>query len=243
MEGHCLVATHLSSLNSSTPSSVVLSTARQNAPLPSHLENDVPAEHATYSSVLTTSTTGTLLLRVIHDGAVVELSALSTPVPPLRIIFPAHILSKPALFLWQETELYLLVVTDIGSLFYLVIPIDGFKLWQDQTGNVWHREYFIRNIPREHIQQCAFHAQGIHSVAITLPNGHLLRIEAVEAELLDYDGHEGQPFSLISMKLNLALTSVRHLTRRMGRNGLPPRLILFIPYILSSHSNWTIGSV
>jgi len=189
MEGFCLVATHLSSLNSSTPSSVVVSTARQNAPLPSTIhDNDIPAEHATCSSILTTSTTGTILLRVIHGGVVVELSAPSASVAPLRIIFPAVVLSKPALFLWKETELHLLVMTDIASLFRLVIPIDGFKLWQDQTGSVWPREYFIRNMPREHIRQCAFHALGTHSVAVGLPNGDLLRIEA---ESFGYDGHEG----------------------------------------------------
>lgn len=192
MEGFCLVATHLSSLNTSSPSSVVVSTARQNAPLPATTpENDLPAEHATCSAIFTTPTTGTILLRVIHGGVLVELSALSSPVAPLRIIFPALVVSKPALFLWQETELHLLIMTDIGSLFRLLIPIDGFKLWQDQTASVWPREYFIRNISREHIRQCAFHAQGTHSVAVSLPNGDLLRIEA---ESLGYDGHEGKRF-------------------------------------------------
>jgi nuclear pore complex protein Nup160 len=201
MEGFCLVATHLSSLNSSTPSSVVVSTARQNAPSPSTShENDIPAEHATYSSILTASTTGTILLRVIHGGVVVELSAPSASVTPLRIVFPALVLSKPALFFWKETELHLLVMTDIASLFRLVIPIDGFKLWQDQKASIWPREYFIRNMPREHIRQCAFHALGTHSVAVSLPNGDLLRIEA---ESFGYDGHEGQPFSLIPESLTL----------------------------------------
>lgn len=196
MEGFCLVATHLSSLYTS-PSSVVVSTARQNAPLPATTpENDLPAEHATGSSIFTTPTTGTILLRVVNGGILVELSALSAPVDPLRIVFPALVLSKPALFLWQETELHLLVMTDIGSLFRLVIPIDGFKLWQDHTASVWPREYLVRNVSRELTRRCAFHAQGTHSVALSLPNGDLLRIEA---ESLGYDGHEGQPFSSISI--------------------------------------------
>ena len=240
MEGFCLVATHLSSRNSSTPSSVVVSTARQNAPLPSTHENDIPAEHATCSCILTTSTTGTILLRVIHGGVVVELSTPSSPVAPLRIIFPALILSKPALFLWQETELHLLVMTDIASLFRLVIPIDGINLWQDQTRSAWPREYFIKNMPREHIRQCAFYAQGTHSVAVSLPNGDLLRIEA---ESFGYDGHEGQPLSLISIRFNLGLTRVLRLSRRVGRDGLPPWLLPVVPYLLPPYSSWNFGSI
>lgn len=201
MEDFCLVATHLSSLTSAPSFNVILSTTRQNVPLPSVVtDNDVPAEHATCARLLTAGTIGTVLFRVIHGGAVVELSALSALVPPLRIVFPALVLPDPALFLWKETELHLLVLTDIGSLYRLIIPIDGLKLWQDQSENVWPREYFIRNLPRENIRECVMHAQGIHCIAVSLPNGGLLRIEA---ELLGYDGLDGKPVFLVSIKLEL----------------------------------------
>jgi len=206
MDEFCLVATHLSSLNCTPPSNIVVSTARQNVPLPSVAhENDLPAEHAMCSHLTTTPMAGTILLRVIHGGAVVELSALSAPIPPLRIIFPALVVPTPSLFLWKENELHLLVVTDIGSLYRLLIPIEGPRLWEDQTENIWPREYFIRNLPREHIRECVAHAQGTHSVAVSLPNGDLLRIEA---ESLGYDGHEGKHFPSISIKFQLDLTCV-----------------------------------
>lgn len=192
MEDFCLVATHLSSLTPAPSFNVVLPTARKNVPLPSVVsDNDVPAEHATSTGLLTTGSIGTVLFRVIHGGAVVELSALSAPVPPLRIIFPALVIPDPALFLWKETELHLLVLTNIASLYRLIIPVDGLKLWQDQSENVWPREYFVKNLPRENTRECVVHAQGIYCLAVSLPNGGLLRIEA---ESLGYDGLDGKPF-------------------------------------------------
>ncbi|KAF9535022.1 nucleoporin Nup120/160-domain-containing protein [Crepidotus variabilis] len=188
MEELCLVATHLSSVNTGPTAYFNVQTQRQNAPLPSPIQdNDFPADHATCSQALTTPTTGTILLRLIQGGVVVELTALSAPVPPLRVIFPATVIPNPTIFLWKETELHLLAVTDIGSLHRIVIPLDGFKLWQDQTENIWPREYFISNLPSESIRQCFAHAQGTHSIAIALPSGVLLRIEA---ESMGYDGQE-----------------------------------------------------
>ena len=190
MDELCLVATHLSSLNYSPSSNIIVQTARQNAPLPSTIhDNDIPSDHATCSFVLTTPTTGTILLRVIHGGVVVELTSLSNPVPPIRIVLPAVVLPTPSLFLWEEKELHLLLITDIGSLYRLVIPVEGFKLWQNQTDSIWPREYFIQSIPQEHIRECAVHAQGSHCVAVSLPNGALLRLEA---EPMGYDGHDGK---------------------------------------------------
>ncbi|KAF8974708.1 nucleoporin Nup120/160-domain-containing protein [Flammula alnicola] len=188
MDEYFLVASHISSLSSAPPSTFIVETARQNAPLPTGIQdNDLPIDHATCGSVLRTSTTGTILLRVIHGGLIVELISLSTPVPPIRIVFPAVVLPTPSLFLWEESELHLLLATDIGSLYRLIIPIDGLKLWQDQTESIWPREYFIRNLPAEHARECAVHVQGTHCVAISLPNGVLLRLEA---ESMGYDGHD-----------------------------------------------------
>lgn len=188
MDDHFLVATHLSSLQLPAPSTVIIQTARQNAPLPSNIQNDLPEEHATYSFVLNTLTTGTVLLRLIHGGLIVELVSLSTQVPPIRFVFPAVVLPSPSLFLWEESELHLLLVTDIGSLYRLLIPINGLKLWQDHIDNIWPREHFIQNLPPECVKNCLVHPQGTHCVAVSLPNGVMLRLEA---EAMGYDGHDG----------------------------------------------------
>jgi nuclear pore complex protein Nup160 len=98
------------------------------------------------------------------------------------------VLPTPSLFIWEGSELHLLLVTDIGSLYRTVIPIDGLNLWKGQTKSIWPREYFIRNLPVEQAKECMVHVQGTHCVAVTLPNGVLLRLEA---ESMGYDGHEG----------------------------------------------------
>ncbi|KAF8204833.1 nucleoporin Nup120/160-domain-containing protein [Pholiota molesta] len=188
MDDYYLVASHISPLSSIPPLSFVVQTTRQNAPLAAGVhDNDLPIDHATCSSVLTTPATGTILLRVIHGGLIVELISLSTPVPPLRIVFPATVLPAPSLFLWGESELHLILATDIRSLHRLIIPIDGLKLWQNQVESIWSREYAIRNLPAEHTTGCAVHVQGTHCVAISLPNGVLLRLEA---ESMGYDSHD-----------------------------------------------------
>ncbi|KAF9481999.1 hypothetical protein BDN70DRAFT_875624 [Pholiota conissans] len=187
MVEHCLVASHISPL-SSTPSTFVVRTARQDAPLATGVhDNDLPVEHATCSSLFTSPATGNILLRVIHGGLIVELISLSTSVPPLRIVFPATILPNPSLFLLEDSELHLVLATDICSLYRLTIPVDGDKLWQDQTESIWYREYGIQNLPPAYTGQCAVHVRGMYCVVITLPNGGLLRLES---ESMSYDGHE-----------------------------------------------------
>ena len=207
MDDHFLVATHLSSLQLPAPSTVIIQTARQNAPLPSNIQNDLPEEHATYSFVLNTLTTGTILLRLIHGGLIVELVSLSTQVPPIRFVFPAVVLPSPSLFLWEESELHLLLVTDIGSLYRLLIPINGLKLWQDHIDNIWPREHFIQNLPPECVKNCLVHPQGAHCVAVSLPNGVMLRLEA---EAMGYDGHDGMHriSSVPKHELELTLVSI-----------------------------------
>lgn len=201
MDDYYLVASHISPLSSTPPSSFVVQTTRQNAPLAAGVQdNDLPIDHATCSSVLTTPATGMILLRVIHGGLIVELISLSTPVPPLRIVFPATVLPAPSLFLWGESELHLILATDIRSLYRLIIPVDGLKLWQNQVESIWSREYAIRNLPAEHMRGCAVHVQGTHCVAISLPNGVLLRLEA---ESMGYDSHDGTPYFSSQVRLEL----------------------------------------
>ncbi|KAG6861191.1 hypothetical protein C0995_002818 [Termitomyces sp. Mi166 len=172
-----LVATQLLSLFPSQPISIPLQTLRQGVPLPPALDDsEPPAEHAIYSSVLHTQATGTILLRVLHGGLVIEVSSLSTEVPALRFIFPGAIISSPAIFLWESTELHVLTVANTGSLFRIVIPIEtGRELWRAQTTNVWHREHLFKNM--EDAQGGLVHVQGIHSVLVGSRNGSLLRLE------------------------------------------------------------------
>ncbi|RDB20540.1 hypothetical protein Hypma_012453 [Hypsizygus marmoreus] len=172
-----LVATQLSSLFPSQATSIPLQTVRQDIPLPpAHSESDAPAEHATYSSVLHTPVTGTILLRVIHGGLIVELVSLSTEIPPLRLIFPGPIIPSPAVFLWESKELHVLAIADIGSLYRVVIPVgSGRELWQHQIANVWPREYLLKNF--SDLKQGLVHVHGIDCVAVGLPNGSLLRLE------------------------------------------------------------------
>ncbi|KAF8227965.1 hypothetical protein L208DRAFT_1490549 [Tricholoma matsutake] len=172
-----LVATHLSSLFPSHATSIPLQTTRQGVPLPAApQESDPPAEHAAHSSLLHTPLTGTILLRVLHGGLIIELVSLSTEVPPIRFIFPAAILPSPAMFLWDSTELHVLAVTQRGSLYRLVIPVDnGHELWLNRGDDIWPREYLIKNI--SDTIDGIVHVQGTDCVAIGLPSGSLLRLE------------------------------------------------------------------
>jgi len=190
MDGSLLVATQLSSLFPSSQSTAIpISTTRQKIPLPpAHKETDPLAEHATYSSLLHTPTTGTILLRVLHGGLILEIISLSTEVPPIRFVFPAAVLPSPAIFLWESSELHVLAVTTTGSLYRLVITVGSeHELWRDQVGNIWSREYLIKNIAES--VEGLVHVQGTHCVAIGLPNGSLLRMET---ENLGYEDNDGE---------------------------------------------------
>ncbi|KAG5654657.1 hypothetical protein H0H81_009905 [Sphagnurus paluster] len=184
MDAGFLVATQLSSLFPVQATSIPLQTSRQGIPLPgSPSDGEPPAEHATYSSVLHTTTTGTIVIRVLHGGLIIELVSLSTEVLPIRFVFPAPVVSSPAVFLWETSELHLLAVTDIGSLYRVVIPItNGRELWRNQAANIWPREYLLNNV--EDAKEGLVHVQGTHCVVIGLPNGTVLRLEN------DYVGEE-----------------------------------------------------
>ncbi|KAF8076014.1 nucleoporin Nup120/160-domain-containing protein [Lyophyllum atratum] len=177
MDTGFLVATQLSSLFPSQATSIPIQTSRQGVPLPAApSESDPPAEHATYSSVLQTPVTGTILLRVLHGGLIIELVSLSTEVLPIRFIFPGRVRPSPAMFLWESSELHVLAVADTGSLYRLVIPIgNGRELWRNQAANIWPREYLLKNT--EDAKEGLVHVHGTHCVLIGLPNGSLLRLE------------------------------------------------------------------
>lgn len=178
MDGGFLVATQLSALFPSQGISIPIQTTRQRTPLPAApQEFDPPAEHASYSTVLHTPITGTILLRVLHGGLIIELISLSTEVAPIRFVFPAMVLPSPAIFLWESSELHILAVTGTSSLYRLVIPIGtGRDLWRDQASAIWPHEYLINHFPET--VEGLVHAQGTHCVSIGLPNGSVLRLEA-----------------------------------------------------------------
>lgn len=137
MEGGVLVSTQVSALfPSAQATSIPIQTSRQNAPLPPlPAESDPPVEHALDSVVFHSDVTGTILLRVILAGLIVELISLTHDLPPIRFVFPAPVLSSPVLFFWQPNELHLIVVTKMASLYCLILPAgDPTRLWNDVLG-------------------------------------------------------------------------------------------------------------
>jgi len=190
-----IVSTHISSLAASVPTTVPIRTIRQHLPLPQpHDQNNIPNEHAIFSSLIDSEATGTILLRLIHGGLIVELVSLSTDVAPLRLVFPASLLDSPSMFM-EDSKLHVLAVTEFGSLYRLIVPIDGRNLWRNRADNVWPKEYLITNLPQD-TRGCFVQAQGPYCIGISLPNGSLLRLEA---NSLGYDGHEGMSwFTLVA---------------------------------------------
>jgi nuclear pore complex protein Nup160 len=113
--GELLVAAHLTSLfPSSQLTAIPIPTSRPNAPLPpAPGASGPPAEHAIYSTALQTPTAGTIILRVLHQGLILELLSLSTDITPIRFVFPSPVTPSPAIFLWQGAEIHVIAVTSI----------------------------------------------------------------------------------------------------------------------------------
>ncbi|KAJ6567297.1 hypothetical protein DFH09DRAFT_1156619 [Mycena vulgaris] len=217
MERGLIVAAQLSSLFPSIQAtSIPIQTSRHTSSLPPVPDaSDPPPEHASYSAVLHTPYTGTILLRVLHGGLILEIVSLSTGVAPVRFVFPALVLPSPALFLW-ETQLHIVAVTDTGSLYRLVLPLDGgLDLWLHQTANTWTREYLIKNFSGN--IDGLVHVQGTHCVVISQSGGSLLRLET---EYLGSNGSDDEWSETIFQHTSFlsSLTS-------------------FLPNLTSNHSN------
>lgn len=189
MSGNILVGSDLSSLfPESQAISVLVQTSRQNIPLPQ--EPASLAGHATHAAVLHTPSTGTILLRVLDGGLIIQLTSLSNDINPIQFVFPSPLLPSPAVFLWESNELHVLAVTVTGSLYRLVIPVhEDLKLWADNVAGVWTREYLIKNYSGT--MEGLVHVQGTHCVVIGLPSGSLLRLET------EYLGNEGTDGALL----------------------------------------------
>lgn len=225
-----LVSTPLSPLYSQSPISIPIRTSRQQLPLPPNpSDSDIHPEHATFSTVLTTSAHGTIVLRLLHAGVIAELLSLSYQVTPIRFVFPAAVLPNLGLFLTESEVLHVLAVTTSGSLYRLVVSVDGRNLWQSQSDVVCSREYHIVNFPEG--EKPLVHVEGTHSVTIALPNASILRLEASS---VGDDGQEGE-----CREPRKCPDHNFVIRRRMDGDGFPPR---FIPHVVDFFPAATVWS-
>ncbi len=174
-----LVSTHLSDVYSPLQTTAItISTSKPYVPFPPQASDDEPPpEHAQHASFFNSVQTGVILLRLIHNGLIVELVSLSTETPPIRFVFPYTVLPNPALVLWETRELHILAVTASGSLFRIVLPLQTpQQLWSPHMVNNWCREYHLKYV-KDNLQ-AVVQVQGTHSVALALTNGSLVRLDA-----------------------------------------------------------------
>ncbi len=174
-----LISTHLSDIYSPFQTDAFsVQTSKSHVPFPPTPQDDhPPIEHAQHASFFHSVQTGVILLRLIHDGLIVELVSLSTETPPIRFVFPYTVLPNPALVLWESRELHILTVTASGSLYRLVIPIQSpQQLWSTSMVNNWCREYHLKNA--QDSLQALVHVQDPHTLVLALTNGSLIRLDA-----------------------------------------------------------------
>jgi hypothetical protein len=174
-----LISTHLSDVYSPLQTeSISISTSKPHVPFPPQASDDEPPpEHAQYASFFHSVQTGLILLRLIHNGLILELISLSTETPPIRFVFPYTVLPNPALVLWETRELHILAITASGSLYRLVLPLQTpQQLWSTHMVNNWCREYPLKYV-QEYLQG-QVQVQGTHTVAVGLTDGSLIRLDA-----------------------------------------------------------------
>ncbi|KAI0307403.1 nucleoporin Nup120/160-domain-containing protein [Multifurca ochricompacta] len=174
-----LISTHISDVYSPLQAATIsIQTSKPHVPLPPHATDDEPPpEHAQYASFFHSVQTGVILLRLIHNGLIIELISLSTETPPVRFVFPYTILPNPALILWETRELHILAATASGSLYRIIVPLQTpQQLWSTHMVNNWCREYHLKNV--QDSLQALVQVQGAHSVAFALTNGSLIRLDA-----------------------------------------------------------------
>ena len=208
MESTALVAAQISSLYPCSQAiSVVVNTHRIDVPLPPASDS----EHATYSELFYTEITGTILLRVIRDGQIIELISLSTDAPPIRFIYPAPVLPNPSIVWNPAQELHILAVTTIGSLFRITVPIsDGAHLWHTASMLTLSTREYVINKAKSDPAKAIVHVQGLYSVAVAYPEGSLLRLEL---EQLGEGNENGAHIFATSFKLTLTVSCVRSVVR------------------------------
>nr|GAT46227.1 predicted protein [Mycena chlorophos] len=178
MERGLIAAAQLSSLF--PPAQATSITIHTTRPTPSLTPDasTLPVEHASHAALLHTPVTGTILLRVLHGGVILEIVSLSTGVAPLRFVFPSPVLSAPAIFLW-ESELHILAVTNAGSLYRLTVPVDpGMGLWLRQANTISQSEYHIKHFVGTGTMDGLVHVHGTHCIIISQHGGSILRLES-----------------------------------------------------------------
>ncbi|KAH9036608.1 nucleoporin Nup120/160-domain-containing protein [Lactarius pseudohatsudake] len=174
-----IISTHLSDIYSPFQTDALsVQTSKSHLPFPpTPADDEPPIEHAQHASFFHSVQTGAILLRLIHNGLIVELVSLSTETQPIRFVFPYTVLPNPALVLWQSRELHVLAVTASGSLYRLVIPIQSpQQLWSTPMVNNWCREYHLKNV--QDSLQALVHVHDVHSLVLALTNGSLIRLDA-----------------------------------------------------------------
>ncbi|KAK2466397.1 hypothetical protein APHAL10511_002039 [Amanita phalloides] len=228
MDAGCLLPALLPAL---PPTAIPIPTARPSAapassPRPA-LDPDSPPDHSLFATIFLSPVAGSLLLRLLHDGLVLELISLASDLPPLRFVFPAPLLSAPAIFAPHPAELHILAVTTAASLFRLVIPVSSPpRLWKEDTANIWIREYLIKTPAPELLGPV--HVHSIHCLAVALVHGALLRIESEslasgdqQDEWVETTFHHGSFLSSLSSFLPMQSAGDHHASEIVSMTTVP----------------------
>ena len=188
MQSSILVAAQVSSLfPSSHALNVPVKTRRPR--LNDSLQSSSDSEHAIYAEIYNIDITGSILLRVIHDGHILELISLSTDAPPLRFIFADPVIPNPTVMGNPNQEIHIIAVTTAGSLFRIVVPVpDAAPLWQSTTiPSISIREYLV-NKWRADWSAVLVHVQSTYWVTLASADGAILRLDAEQVGQDDEDG-------------------------------------------------------
>ncbi len=207
MEGEILVAAQLSSLYVPTQAHHVQVPTAKATDFPVSADPNFPAEHAVYSTVLQSTQTGTFLLRVLHEGLILELISLSMDILPIRFVLQSPVQSAPGLFLWEDQELHIIALTHAGSLHRLIIPLrENQDLWKNELSNISTREYLVKAYA-DGVKGVVY-VHGTHCVAVGLENGALLRFDT---EYSGATGSTGESLHLIALRHILTTHTTRYL--------------------------------
>ncbi|CAE6454482.1 unnamed protein product [Rhizoctonia solani] len=163
-----VVYTHISGLSTNVVPVEIPSQVRHEG----REELDGFVEHAEYATTIHAHDAGTVLLRVLDGGHMLELMALESGMRAARFSFASKIALQPALMMLGIAELHVLVVTLDGSVFRLrfVLP----HLWT--STQYAPKEYRITSIslPIDGI----VHIAEVGVVFIGLNDGSVLRLTA-----------------------------------------------------------------
>ncbi|KAG8681876.1 hypothetical protein FRC08_015344, partial [Ceratobasidium sp. 394] len=144
-------------------------------------ESDGLVEHAEYATTMHAHDAGTVLLRVLDGGHMLELRALESGIRPARFAFSSRIALQPALVMLGIAELHVLVVTVNGSLFRLRFMLPN--LWISSQHEA--SEYHITSLDVP--INGPVHVPEVGVVFIGLNDGGVLRLTA-KMHGLEYTG-------------------------------------------------------